>query len=190
MQLFAGFWKSGVLKWDFYEDDELERLAGELVIPEEWPRKTWKPSNTNLLVLDKYEKTLSDEYWSRWEKYEIEEAKKDYGSWIDSTALRKKLVEVGYPINSHVEWILKYIKEGADIGCQGEGRWPTSKPNCPSALEHGAALGDMIQTWIRDKICWGPLKWEELPWDVSLAPLKAVPKPNGRIRPVLDLSGR
>ena len=59
----------------------------------------------------------------------------------------------------------------------GEGRLPTKKKNCPSAQVHGA---DMIQQWLKDKICWGPLKKEELPWeDVSVVPLKAVPKPNG-----------
>ena len=125
-------------------------------------------------------KLLPDDYWESWEKYSVKEAIKDYGSWICSKKLKGKLQGVGYPITDHVEGVLDYVEKGTEIGCVGEGRLPTRKKNCPSAQVHGAKLADMIQQWIKDRICWGPLKEEELPWkDVSVAPLKAVPKPNG-----------
>ena len=131
-------------------------------------------------ILEEYGEVLSDEYWDSWTKYSVEDAMKDYGSWVCSRTLRERLQKIGYPITSHVTRVLDYVENGVEIGCTGEGRLPTRKKNCPSAQVHGAKLADMIQQWCRDKICWGPLKKEELPWDdVSIAPLKAVPKPNG-----------
>ena len=176
----AGFWKSGLLEWDYWEAEELKEKADSIILPEEWPPKPWKPSNENVKILEEYGEVLSDEYWDSWIKYSVEDAMKDYGSWVCSKTLRERLQKIGYPITSHVTRVLDYVENGVEIGCTGEGRLPTRKKNCPSAQVHGAKLADMIQQWCRDKICWGPLKKEELPWDdVSIAPLKAVPKPNG-----------
>ena len=158
----------------------MKEKADSIILPEEWPPKPWKPSNENVRILEEYGEVLPDEYWESWVKYSVEDAMKDYGSWICSKTLRTRLQKIGYPITSHVTRVLEYVENGVEIGCVGEGRLPTQRKNCPSAQVHGAKLGDMIQQWCRDKICWGPLKKEELPWeDVSIAPLKAVPKPNG-----------
>ena len=120
------------------EANELKETADNLILPEEWPPKAWKQSNENLVILEEYGEVLSDEYWDSWEKYSVEDAIKDYGSWVCSKKLKTRLQEIGYPITSHVEDVLAYVEKGTEIGCVGEGRLPTQKKNCPSAQVHGA----------------------------------------------------
>ena len=43
------------------------------------------------------------------------------------------------------------------MGIEGEGRWPSHRPNNASALEYGHRLADSLQSAIKADIMWRPL---------------------------------
>ena len=97
--------------------------------------------------------------------------------------------EAGYKDMNHFKFVSNYLTNGAKIGCEGEGRWPTRGRNDPSVSTHGWEIADEILTWIDMGICVGPLKIDELPFeDFSVSPLSTRMKPNGRVRLILDLT--
>ena len=166
----------------------LLELARNQPIPEPPDLKKFKRSNENIPELSDYSGDLGMEYWQKWEKYSFEDMKEDK-SWVDGEALYKECIRAGYRDLPEARRVADYIKEGADIGCMGEGRLPTKSKNDRSAEEYGVRVGDMIQSWIHDKICLGPFTEEELPWkDFSVSQLKVKIKPNGKAGLILDLS--
>ena len=147
---------------------------------------------------------MPSQYWDKWQSFSHAEALK-LKSWVNPVKLRKVMDRVGMVITKQRQRVLEYLKDGAEIGCQGEARLGTKHKNCRSVIEEGKKLADMIQvrvvisvlrigkphhhlllqSWIVQKICIGPMDSENLPWsEVSISPLKAVRKPNGKIRPV------
>ena len=85
--------------------------------------------------------------------------------------------------------MVKRLKKGADIGCKGAGRLPTSKPNSASAIEYGDRLADSLQDWIKSKLAFGPLLQEEMPWqDYTVNPLLVKLKPDGKARICINMS--
>ena len=98
-------------------------------------------------------------------------------------------MEAGYKDMNHVLFIKKYLEEGADIGCEREGRLPTFRRNDASIGDHGLEVADEIVSWLKMGICVGPLAESELPFsDYTGSPLTTRIKPNGRLRLILDLS--
>ena len=80
--------------------------------------------------------------------------------------------EAGYKDMNQFKFVSNYLTNGAKIGCEGDGRWPTRGRNDPSVSTHGWEIADEILTWIDMGICVGPLKIDELPFeDFSVSPL-------------------
>ena len=81
------------------------------------------------------------------------------------------------------------LEEGADIGCEREGKLPTFGRNDVSVSDNGFEVADEIVSWLKMGICVGPLAESELPFsDYTGSPLTTRIKPNGRLRLILDLS--
>ena len=88
-----------------------------------------------------------------------------------------------------LEEIIKTLENGADLGIEGDGRWPSHGPNNSSALEFGQRLADSLQSAIKADIMWGPLTEEEMPWtQFKVSPMTIRLKPNGAARIIMDLS--
>ena len=94
--------------------------------------------------MEKYSKTLGDDYWAHWVPYTFEEALKS-SSWVDPEKMKEEANRIGMVLNKERKEMLKYLKEGAELGAVGESRLPTSQRNCSSVVEEGAKMGDMIQ---------------------------------------------
>jgi hypothetical protein len=157
-------------------------------VPDPPNLKTFKRSNKEIPELESYDGILGKEYWSNWTSYTFKDLGKDQ-SWVDGETLYKECERAGYRDLSKVRKVADYIKEGADIGCRGEGRLPTRTENDHSVATYGVRVADTIQQWIKDKICLGPFDEEDLPWDdYTVNPLKVRLKPNGSARLILDLS--
>ena len=141
--------------------------------------KVFSPVNTNLPVLEEYEGTLSDEYWGSWTCNPYREEK---GSFINHEEVRKVAEEMEFGEKRKVEEIAVMLEHGANIGVEGEGRWPSQEANNASVYQYGGRVADALQTGVKDGILYGPLKREELPWDPKISPMTVRLKPNGSAR--------
>ena len=81
------------------------------------------------------------------------------------------------------------LLNGANIGCEGDGRLPTKKPNSELATVYGERVADALQSWIKEGICFGPLCPEEMPWkEYTVNPITVKLKPNGKARICINMS--
>ena len=166
-----------------------------VALREEWevspPLKNFTPKCQNLTVLANYPKgkDLGDAYWAKWVKGEYEPNK---GSMIDHVALDKVARRLSFKDMHKVQHIVKMLKEGAKLGVEQEGRWPSQGANSPTAYEYGDRVADSLQKGIIDGYLCGPFSKEEVetiwPEGVKISPIIVRLKPNGAARIIVDLS--
>ena len=174
-------WRQDKRLWD-KKIEKVSRFRKE-VLP---APKTFSPKNSNLEVLDRYDKELEDSYWSKWERNSYKQEK---GSFIDHQKLAAAAARLGLREKSKVREICEMLEKGATIGVDEEGRWPGMGPNSSTVYEFGARVADSLQTAVKDGIMYGPLLKREIPWDeykVSLMTVRL--KPNGAARIIMNLS--
>ena len=154
--------------------------------PEKEPDlKVFAPVNPNLEVLGNYEGDLGDHYWNKWEKNPY---RKEKGSFIKHEEVRKVAEEMKFREERKVEEIAVMLEHGANLGIEGEGRWPSQEKNNKSVYLFGERVADALQTGVKDGILYGPLRREELPWEPKVSPMTVRVKPNGNARIIMDLS--
>ena len=163
-------------------------IARRIGRPEPVKMKTFTPVNKELPELESYSGIFPNSYWNLWETRRPG-ACSDPRSWIDSKKFSDLCTSSGMKDSSHLENLTRGIEEGFRIGCTGEGRLSTVGRNSDTASEYGNRVADSLLTWIKEGICFGPLKKEELPWkDVSISPITVRIKPNGKARIIIDMS--
>ena len=69
-------------------------------------------------------------------------------SKIDADKLKELALQYGYSSLSHLDKVVNWIKNGADIGCTGKYREPTRAKNTDSAIEEGFKISDAIADWV------------------------------------------
>jgi hypothetical protein len=84
--------------------------------------------------------------------------------------------------------VVRYIQEGADIGCKGEAREPTRSSNAASAYEFSPQVTDAIAEWVTKGYAFGPVNKEEVPVSAKVSGIMVRPKPNGSVRVIQNLS--
>ena len=91
-----------------------------------------------------------------------------------------------------VRYICGFLKEGASLGVQGEGQWPSAGKNNSLVLDFDARVADSLQGGIEDGYLCGPLTKEEVdmiwPEGVKISPMMVRLKPNGSARIIMDMS--
>ena len=139
-------------------------------------KKPFVPKN-NLPRLDDYSVDPPESYWESWPKVLFSES--DHKSWLNPQEFMDTAIEAGYKDMNHVLFIKNYLEEGADIGCEREGRLPIFGRNDVSVGDHGFEVADEIVSWLKMSICVGPLTESELPFtDYTVSPLTTRIKPN------------
>jgi hypothetical protein len=141
---------------------------------------------SNLKILEDYPKVLGKEYWDKWEG---NGSRVTTGSMID----REKLVEVAERLEmkkkAKVREVAEMMENGADLGIEGEGRWPSEGDNNESVYEYGSRVADSLQTVLKDGIMFGPYTRDQLPWEIfKCNPMTVRLKPNGAAHIIMDLS--
>ena len=178
------------LQWSSYLGNRARQAACSLkALPAAIPVKVFKPKNPNLPLLSKYDGVLPESYWECW-------LRRDYSSltprasWIDPVALQYEAQELGYKDeDGRLKRTLDRLRQGADIGCRGPARLPTRVKNSPSAFEYGDRVMDTIQGWVRDELCFGPMKPEEMPFkDYTVNPIVVKLKPTGATRVCINMT--
>ena len=74
------------------------------------------------------------------------------------------------PEKSKVAAIQEMLEHWANLGIEGEGRWPSEGPNNSSIYEFGDRVADSLRTAVRQGIIYGPLKSENFPGKILNAP--------------------
>ena len=157
-------------------------------IPELQPPKSFKQKHDEIPILDNYEGTLSEDYWSCWTKRSFESITPGK-SWVCPDKLEVLANTLGLRNRGRLDRVLDRLRNGATLGCKGAARLPTKMPNGPSVAECGVRLADSLQDWIKDGIAWGPLLPEEMPWrDYTVNPMQVRLKPNGKARIIINMS--
>ena len=107
LKCFALGWKESLRRWE-------KKLSKAVLMPaeKEPALKVFSPVNTNLPVLEEYEGTLSDEYWSSWTCNPCREEK---GSSINNEEVRKVAEEMEFGEKRKVEEIAVMSEHGANI---------------------------------------------------------------------------
>ena len=117
----TGGWKEVFRSWE-------KKLSKAMKMPreEEPALKEFCPANKNVPRLQEYGADLGDAYWDTWV---CNSYKKEQGSFINHDELRVVAEEMNHPEKEKVEAIAEMLQYGADIGVQGEGRWPSVGKN-------------------------------------------------------------
>ena len=157
---------------------------------EDPPQKVFKPRSKNLTILESYTaKDLGEGYWAKWDKNPYDPKK---GSLVNHEALMRVATRLGYADMVKVRYVCSFLKDGASLEIEGEGRWPSVGKNNNSVAEAGARVADSLQAGLEDGYLSGPLTKEELdilwPEGVKICPMMVTFKANGSARIIMDLS--
>ena len=140
----SGGWKEIFRSWE-KKLNKAMRMHRE----EEPALKTFNPVNKNVPRLKEYGTDLGDAYWDKWVCNPYREEK---GSFIDHNELREVAEEMDHPEKEKVEAIAVMLEHGANIGVEGEGRWPSVGKNNGSVYTFGDRVADSLQTGVKDGI--------------------------------------
>ena len=177
-------------QWDQYirRRQLIDRWSSS-TIQEEPKLKSFKQVNNNLPELDSYNGILPQDYWDKWEKKTYEELTPAM-SWVNPDKLWAVASRLKYKDKQgRLQRAMVNLSRGALIGCKGPSRLPTSHPNSQSAADYGVRVADSLQTWIKEGLCFGPLRPEEMPWDdYTTNSITVKLKPNGKARICINMS--
>ena len=155
--------------------------------PEPPPKKSFK-SKFNLPVLKSYRGSTDDRYWQYWPKLSWKDSR-NLKSQINPDKLWEMAIDTGFQDKSLLKQVCEDLRKGADIGCRDEYRVQSASTNAPSAFEDGEKVSDAICEWLAQGYAIGPLDKDEIPFDwVKINGLMTRPKPNGKVRIILNLS--
>ena len=153
-------------------------------LPIEPPKKDFKPKHPQLPKLKSYVMKAPEGFWEKFPENKQCPAE----SLIDGDMLRKLALEAGYKDVAQLEKVVKYLKEGVEIGCKGKYRQPSKARNAPSAYAAGYKVTDAICDWVDKGFAYGPVKLSEVPKSAKISSIMTRPKPNGSVRIILNLS--
>ena len=158
--------------------------------PEAPPLAEFKKINIELPKLADYKGEFPESFWKQFTSYEMPEA---HENWINDKELEKEARRSGYK-SVKLDITLDNLKKGVDIGVEvPEARLETDRgENYDSVYQFGEEFTDTLQSWVKEKIVAGPFTKEELKErgidKFKVIPVQVRPKPNGKLRIILDLS--
>ena len=166
---------------------EKARLAPIPALP---AKATFKPK-FNLPKLDSYRGRLKASYWAKWKSRKLNGNSRDK-SWVSAAEMRELQLRAGLGKSHLMEEVCERLEYGADLGVEGRGRLKTRVQNAESVYENGYAVSDALQEGIQDGYLAGPYTEEEveelLGSEFSINLMNTRPKPNGKLRIIIDAS--
>ena len=166
---------------------EEAQLAPNPALP---PKAAFKPK-FGLPKLNNYRGQLKASYWSKWKSRKLNHKSVDK-SWVSALEMRKLSERASMGRSDRLERVCERLEKGADIGVEGRGRLKTRVNNASSVFDNGYAVSDSLQEGIMDGYLTGPYTYEEvenlLGKEFSINPMNTRPKPNGKMRIIIDAS--
>jgi hypothetical protein len=146
-------------------------------------KKKFKPK-FDLPPIANYNAAADHQFWQTFPSNRI----KLGTSPVSAVRLRAWANAVGCSDRDRLNTVCRDIENGADIGCRGEYRNPTTSSNAPSAIQHGAEVTDAVADWINQGIVAGPLDPSLRPTNAKVNGMMCRLKPNGTARIILNMS--
>ena len=109
-------------------------------------------------------------------------------SLVRADALRAAAAAAGFFDINRLDLVCQDLAEGADIGCRGAFRRPSTSSNAPSAFQCGPQVSDAVAGWVAAGFAAGPFDPALRPADVKINGIMCRIKPNGSARVILNLS--
>ena len=148
-----------------------------------------------LPALPSYEPSeVPEEFWRHWWKRPLSSAVLENASWIDPEKLLSAAVGRGMAEDGRLQRVCKVLRDGANLGCTGRGRLPTSSANSDSVWQAdvGPVIADVLQDWVIKGVAAGPVTKRELQevfgHSYTVNKMTTRPKPNGALRIIVDMS--
>ena len=161
---------------------QLIRMELEKSPPSLPKMKVFKPK-VDLPILPSYGGGASREFW---DKFPINLSFPGR-SLVNADRLETLLSQYGVK-SPLIALVLNDLRHGAAVGCRGSYRLPSVSSNARSAIEYGRQTSDAIATWVRKGFVYGPVERSEVPADAKINGIMCVPKPNGAVRVINNLS--
>ena len=156
-------------------------------LPPRHPKKPFNPANPEIPLLDNYEDFPDKEFWNVFPRQRNTRAGTPFKldvqcleKWVQEAGATEELVEL-------LEEVKKDIVNGADLKVD-EGYKPTESRNAKSAYSDGKYVTDEIASGLKTGIFAGPFSRSEIPKNVTVNSLQTAPKPNGKVRIILNMS--
>ena len=75
---------------------------------------------------------------------------------VDHDALERVATRLGYADMGKVKYVSEFLKQGAPLGIEGEGRLPSHGQNNHTCYDFGRRVPDSLQTAIEEGYLCGP----------------------------------
>jgi hypothetical protein len=146
--------------------------------------KKFKPKFPDIPVRAEYRSAAPPEFWEKFPKHTVCPGKPS----LNGRALRQWAHALGVSDSDRLEWVIKNIENGADIGCKGAAREPSRSSNAASAYQYGPQVTDAIAEWVQKGYAYGPVEAALVPAAAKVSGIMVRPKPKGSVRVILNLS--
>jgi hypothetical protein len=127
--------------------------------------KNFKPKFPDIPVRDDYRRPADTEFWI--------EFPTNFNCPGKPSLIKKRLKwwadALGCSDTERLRRVLQYIEGGADIGCRGAARLPSSSNNAASAFEFGPQVTDAIAEWVQKGYAYGPVDAAAVPWEAKIS---------------------
>ena len=122
-------------------------IAGASERPDEVITPDYKYKYKQLPILESYEGTFPEEYWSHWDTNPYDPA---VMSWVDPDKLLYEAQTSDYQDTNRLAKAVEMLRNGATLGTTGNSRLPSSVRNSRSVWEHGAGpkVADTLHDWV------------------------------------------
>ena len=136
--------KKRKIREDWMAKLENQNIDDVCILP---PPKKFKPKH-HLPQLPDYSKPAPTWYWNLFPSNYTSPAK----SMISGDKLKEMALNNGYKNYEQLDKVVKWLNEGADIGCHPLFRKPTRAKNSDSCYKDGEKISDALADWIKKGI--------------------------------------
>jgi hypothetical protein len=134
--------------------------------------KMFKPKFPNIPRLTDYKKLAPANFWA---EFPVNLVCPGAPS-LKIKKLKQWVQALGVSDENRLNRVIKYISEGAEIGCRGAARLPSKSTNAASAYEFGPQVTDAIAEWVKKGYAFGPVCAGAVPEAAKISGIMVRPK--------------
>jgi len=148
------------------------------------PPKVFKPKYPEIPRRASYRRQFKDQWWDKFLTHYVCPGE----SLVGAKQLQKLANTLGCTDTNRLNRVTSRLRDGADIGCNGHFREPSTSTNADSAYQYSPEVTDAIAAWVQKGFAYGPVHRADVPRSAKINGIMVRPKPNGSARIILNLS--